>query len=121
MRVVLDEGIPRSLAAILAGRGIDATAFPDAWRGLSDKRMMEAAVPQGFSVLITQDRNMFFQRPLGRVHLAVLIVPEMDRKAVLAKADDIALRIPTLEPGRYGVLGLNGSLPDPPVKPLKAR
>lgn len=121
MRIVLDEGIPRSLAGLLRERSFDATAFPEAWRGLSDGRMIEAAVSDGFSILITQDRNMPFQRPLKRVELAVLIVPEMDRKAAIAKADGIALRIPTLEAGRYALLGLDGSLPEPPVKPFKAR
>lgn len=120
MRIVLDEGIPRSLANLLTERGFDTTAFPDAWRGLSDRQMLDAAVSSGFSILITQDRNMPFQRPLKQVEISVLIVPELDRKASLAKADAIAERIPKLEMRRYALLGLDGSLPEPPVKPFKA-
>lgn len=121
MRVVLDEGIPRTLAVLLRDRGIDATAFPEAWRGLSDRQIIEAAVSRGFSILLTQDQNMPFQRPLGGIALAILTVPELDRQAALAKADEIATRLPTLESGRYALLGLDSSLPDPPVKPFKVR
>lgn len=117
-RVLLDEGVPQRLSRLLRDRGVDAHAFPDEWRSLSDRNLIDAAMQAGFTILVTQDRNMPFQRPLSGQAIAILIVPSLDRRAVLRRLDEIADRPPRLESGRYALLGREGSLPNPPRNPL---
>jgi hypothetical protein len=117
-RVLLDEGVPRLLGEKLRGLGIDAGDFPDDWRSLADAELLGATESAGFSILITCDKNMPFQRPLRASRLAVLVLPRSKLHHVLDDAHAIADRLLHLEPGRYAVLGREGSLPDPPRKPL---
>ncbi len=118
MRVLLDEGIPRRLAALLNERHVGADALPADWRAVPDATLHDLAEQNGYSVLVTQDRNMPFQRPLSGRKLAVLIVPQLDRRKVLSEFEAILQRLPMLEAGRYAFLGQDGSLPVNPTRPF---
>ncbi len=54
---LLDVNMPRPLIAALAELGIQAkTAIDQGWKNLTNGRLVEAAVSQGFSCLLTRDK-----------------------------------------------------------------
>jgi len=118
-RAILDEGVPRLLAARLYEHGSDVSPFPNEWKQLSDRDVITAADAAGFQVLITCDRNMPFQCPLRDQRLAVLVLPFSKLDEVSGSVEAIAARLTELEAGRYALLGRPNSLPLHPRKPLE--
>ena len=51
MRVVVDEGVPRQLAAALQRAGLDAHRFKSIWKGFTNGRLIAAVEADGFDVL----------------------------------------------------------------------
>jgi hypothetical protein len=57
-RILLDEGVPKPLARALRSLGIDATAFPNEWKQLSNGVLLDRVEVERFEILITCDKNM---------------------------------------------------------------
>lgn len=73
MRVLVDESLPRQLAAELAGH--DATSVrAQRWIGLRNGVLLRAAVDAGFDVLLTADSSMPFQQNLGSLAIAIVVI-----------------------------------------------
>jgi len=47
-RVLLDEGVPRHLAAPLDAAGFSATPYPRAWKQMKNGELLELAERRGF-------------------------------------------------------------------------
>ena len=75
MTVVLDEGVPRSLAGALRAFGLDADPFDPAWIGLRNGVPLRRVEAAGYSVLLTNDKNMAFQQSLKGAGVAVVALP----------------------------------------------
>ena len=63
-RVLLDEGVPRQLAAPLEAAGFSATPYPPAWKQIKNGELLKLAEDQGYDVLITSDKNIYAQQKL---------------------------------------------------------
>jgi hypothetical protein len=63
-RVLLDEGVPRHLAAPLETAGFNTTPYPRAWKQIRNGELLERAEREGFDVLITNDKNIYTQQNL---------------------------------------------------------
>ena len=74
-RVILDEGVPRSLARHLRDIGIDAAPFPNGMKQLSNGRLLAEIERQGFDVLLTNDKQMRFQQNLTGKSVAIVSLP----------------------------------------------
>ena len=71
MRVLVDQCLPRHLAAELTGH--DATTVrAQKWLGLRNGVLLRAAVDAGFQVFITNDSSMEFQQNVKRIGIAVV-------------------------------------------------
>jgi hypothetical protein len=110
-RALLDEGVPKPLATLLRELGVDATAFPNAWKQLSNGKLLDAVEQQGFQVLITNDKNMPYQQDLAKRRIAVLVLPTNHLRSVLAMAENIARSIEAVEIGTSSLLANSGHLP----------
>jgi hypothetical protein len=90
MRVVVDEGVPRTLVASLRKAGVDAACFPEDWRGLTNGKLLSEVEKAAFDCLVTNDRNVVHQigRRNGRV--IVIALPTNRRSVVVHRAADIA-------------------------------
>ncbi len=73
MRVLLDEQLPRQLAAYLVGH--DArTVQAQGWAGLKNGDLLRQAEAAGFHVYLTADQNLAFQQNLPQSRLAILVL-----------------------------------------------
>lgn len=98
-RVILDEGVPKRLARKLRELGIDATAFPNEMKQLSNGALLAAFEQQGFSVLVTNDKKMQFQQNMARRKLAIVVLPTNIQIYVFAQLSEIAEAIGRVRPG----------------------
>ncbi len=75
MRTVVDEGVPRQLVQALRDHGIEPTAFPATGAALGNGALLRAIEEAGFSVLVTNDKNMAHQQSLQGRSIAVVALP----------------------------------------------
>ena len=73
MRVLLDEQLPRQLAAYLPDHDV-RTVQQQAWTGLKNGDLLSKAEAAGFTVFLTGDRNLEFQQNLARRQLGVVVL-----------------------------------------------
>lgn len=107
-RLLLDEGVARSLARALHDLGIDATAFPNDWKQIPDGRLLDRMMAAGYDLLLTSDKNMAFQQVLGDKPIAVLILDQVDRRRVQLQALAIAKELDSIAVGRFWRLSPDG-------------
>lgn len=98
----------RQLADALRAHGIDADRFRAAWKGISNGVLIRAAEEAGYSVLITNDKNIADQQSLAGRRLAVVALPFNRRSAVMARVADIADTILRTQPGQQVALTRDG-------------
>jgi len=98
MKVVLDEGVPRRLGGLLRQAGRDVSNFPNEWKGLKNGRLLDRVVQAGFQCLLTCDRNLRYQQPLSKWHVAIVVLPYQRFEdllpvspAILAAIEDIQI------------------------------
>ena len=72
MRILLDENLPRKLAAHLVGHE-SRTVVVCGWSGKKNGDLLALADPQ-FDVLLTLDKNLPYQQNLDTKRIAVMIV-----------------------------------------------
>ena len=114
-RILLDENMPRRLARLINGAGGDATSFPNDWKRLSDRDMLDWAESQGFGLLVTADKNMRFQQSLAQRKICVVVVPTSDRKAADVQAVQICGLLDQFIDGRFMLLDAAGRLHSSPI------
>jgi len=100
-RVILDEGVPRVLARKLRENGIDATAFPNDWKQISDGTLLSDIERRGFQVLVTNDKRMQFQQNMASRNLAVLVLPTNNRIALLKMVSQVVDALQRAKPGEF--------------------
>jgi hypothetical protein len=67
-RVLLDEGVPRHLAAPLEAAGFSCTPYPRSWKQMKNGELLRLAERQQFDILISSDKNIYAQQNLrGRI------------------------------------------------------
>ncbi len=72
MRILLDENLPRKLAAHFSGHEC-RTVVQCGWSGTKNGELLALADPL-FDILLTLDKNLPYQQNLNTKRIAVLIV-----------------------------------------------
>lgn len=72
MRVLLDECVPRRLAARLTGHTV-RTVGEVGWTGRKDGELL-ALASGGFDVFVTVDQSLVYQQNLAKAPLAVVVL-----------------------------------------------
>ena len=72
MRLLLDESLPRPLAALLTGHDV-RTVTEMGWTSLSNGALLRQAAPL-FDALLTADQNIEFQQNLKTLPMAVVVL-----------------------------------------------
>lgn len=106
MRVLLDENVPLRLAHEL--KGFDCGhVVALGWAGIKNGALLRQAEEDGFSCLITLDRQMSFQQNVsGRtIGIVVLRPARQGKAAVLELAPKILQVLPFVEPGQVHIVG----------------
>ena len=109
MKVVVDEGVPRQLVNALRDAGLDAHRFSHGWRQITNGALISAVEAAGFSVLLTNDKNMANQQSLKGRTLAVVALPTNKRSAIMGRVADIVDTIEKARPGDHVVVNIDGS------------
>ena len=78
MRILLDEDLPRRLAAMLIGHET-STVQRSGWTGIKNGKLLGLASAQ-FDVFLTMDRNLEFQQNLAALPIAVLVVEAVSNR-----------------------------------------
>jgi Domain of unknown function (DUF5615) len=73
MRVLLDEQLPRQLAAEISGHDV-STVQQCGWAGLKNGELLRVGADAGFEVLVTADRNLQFQQNLSQSRLGIILL-----------------------------------------------
>ena len=101
MRVLVDQCLPRHLAAELTGHEA-TTVRAQGWLGLRNGVLLRAAVDAGFEVFVTNDSSIEFQQNIRRIGIAVIaIVGFRNRMQDLAPIiPQIVEHLTSIEPGQ---------------------
>ena len=78
MRILLDEDLPRRLAAVLVGHDV-STVQHSGWTGTKNGKLLGLAAAE-FDVFLTMDRNLEFQQNLNTLPIAVLVVEAVSNR-----------------------------------------
>jgi hypothetical protein len=73
LRVLVDESLPLSLAAELAGHDV-ATVRSQRWLGLRNGVLLRAAVDAGFQIIVTADKALRHQQNLAAIGIGVVLI-----------------------------------------------
>ena len=72
MRVLLDESLPRGLAALIGGHDV-STDRVEGWSGIKNGKLLALAATR-FDVFVTADRNLKFQQNLNTIGIPVVVL-----------------------------------------------
>jgi hypothetical protein len=100
VRVLLDESVPRPLAAELPGHDVQ-TVVQVGWAGVQNGELLRRAAADGFEVLITMDRNLEYQQNVARAGLGLLVLIARDNRVetVVPLAGAILAALDQVRPG----------------------
>jgi len=73
-KLLLDECVPRKLAASFPYNVEVTTAPKMGWGGLENGELLQCAADHGFTAFITIDRNIRNQQNLGRLPIAIVLL-----------------------------------------------
>lgn len=73
MRLLLDESLPKGLAAHLAGHEVQ-TAQGAGWAGVANGELLRLAAEAGFDALLTPDRGLEFEQNAETLPVRVVIL-----------------------------------------------
>ena len=80
MRVLLDENLPRALAAELTGHRV-STVQAEGWSGTKNGELLRLA-HQRFDALLTMDRGLHHQQNLSGLGMRILIIRAYSNRMV---------------------------------------
>ena len=78
MRILLDEDLPRRLAALLTGHQAE-TVTRSGWSGVKNGKLLALAATK-FDVFLTMDQNIEFQQNLSTLPIAILVVEAVSNR-----------------------------------------
>ena len=78
MRILLDEDLPRRLAAMLVGHEV-STVQRRGWAGIKNGELLGLAAAE-FDVLLTMDGNLEFQQNVATLPIGVLVVEAVSNR-----------------------------------------
>ncbi|HEU4885534.1 MAG TPA: DUF5615 family PIN-like protein [Longimicrobium sp.] len=99
-RVLLDENLPRQLAAELPDHDV-STVAEQGWRGVLNGELLRRAESAGFEVFVTGDRNLEYQQTLvGRGFGVVVIFPRrLKMEYLVPLVPTLRMAVASVEPG----------------------
>jgi len=106
MRVLIDECLPRQLQSWLEPHAQASTVLGVGWQSVKNGKLLRTANDAGFDVLLTADKNMFFQQNLQGMRIAVLVVPANRKRLVLNCVPALAQSLSEIQPGQKVVMDL---------------
>lgn len=107
-RILLDESVPRQLAAALDTAGFSTTPYPNDWKQTKNGELLIRAESNAFDVLVTSDKSIYAQQNLRGRKLAIVVLPTNRRRDIMDRASAIAETVARIMPGQYAVIEMQG-------------
>lgn len=109
MKLLIDENLPRKLAAHLEGHEC-RTVVQCGWSGKKNGELLAVADPL-FDVLLTLDKNLPYQQNLDSVRIAVLIIHAYSNRLadLLPLLPKCLAALETIQPRQVIRIGINPS------------
>jgi predicted nuclease of predicted toxin-antitoxin system len=106
VRVLVDEQLPRQLAAYLLGHEA-RTVQQQGWAGLTNGKLLRQAAASGFEVFLTADQNLQYQQNLARSTLRVIVLAASSNalEDLLPLVPHVLDAIPVSQPGLVVQIG----------------
>ena len=107
MRVLLDEQLPRQLAAYLVGHDT-TTVQQQGWAGTKNGELLRRAVEANVEVFVTADRNLEHQQNLSSVSLRIVLLraPRNALEDLLPPVSETLDALQSIKPGQVKRIGL---------------
>lgn len=102
MKVLLDENLPKRLKQELGAFEV-ATVAERGWQGLKNGDLIRSLLAEGYSALLTFDKNLQFQQNFSKYPVTVVLLNARDNQ------------YPTLRPLMRQVIALLQTKPGPGV------
>lgn len=100
MRILLDNGTPRGIAAALQGHSVEE-ARARGWDTLRNGELLDAAESAGFDVFVTTDRNLRYQQNLTGRRIAIVVLNKGRWKLIRLRLSEIADAVTRAGPGSF--------------------
>lgn len=98
MRILLDNGTPRGVAAALSGHSVEE-ARSRGWDALKNGELLTAAEAAGFDVFLTTDRNIRYQQNLSGRKIAVVVLGKTRWKLIKMRLAEVSAAVASASPG----------------------
>ena len=100
MKVLLDNNVPAPLRRQLTGHLV-RTAYQLGWHTLENGDLIAAAERDGFEVLVTADKNLFYQQNLSGRALALVILSTNDWPTLRENTESVRDAVQRATPGSF--------------------
>jgi hypothetical protein len=106
VRAILDESLPRPLAAEIPGHEV-ATVRRMGWAGLGNGELLRRMRDAGFGALATADRGIEYQQNIARVGIGLVVLRARSNRIedVLPLAVQVAEALSAIRPGQIVHVG----------------
>ena len=110
MRVLVDESLPKALAAMLVGHEA-RTVRQMRWAGLKNGELLRRAAAEGIDAIVTADQSLEYQQNVARAGLGVivLIAPSNQVQHLAPLVSNVLRALAMLRPGQVVRVGTKPS------------
>jgi hypothetical protein len=106
VRVLLDEHLPRKLAAELTGH--DARTVRElGWGSLQNGALLRRAVDEGFGAMLTMDQRIPNQQNLAQIGIGIVVLRAANSRLTNLRplVPNILIELQTIRPGDCRIVG----------------
>jgi hypothetical protein len=115
VKVLFDHNVPQKLRPFLPAHDV-STADEMGWQELENGELLRAAALAGFAVMVTGDKNIFYQQNLRSMELAIVVLGTNNWNVLKRDALPIVTAVDAAKPGSFQVVTF-----EPPRRGLSSK
>jgi len=100
MKILFDNGTPKPIAKVLSGHQV-SHAREIGWHRLKNGELLQRAEEAGYDMLLTTDKNLWYQQHLADRHIAIVVLGNQQWPVVRRYLDKVAAAVSAAAPGEY--------------------
>jgi len=101
MLVLFDNGTPRTLARYLIDHHTVTEARARGWEELENGELLSKAEAAGFEVLVTTDKNIYYQQNLAGRKIALVVLGQARWSLIKRCVAQVVATVNAATPGSY--------------------
>jgi hypothetical protein len=100
MRIIFDQATPVPIREYLKGHSV-RTAAQEGWAELKNGDLLRAAEAAGFDILLTTDKNIFYQQNLAGRRIAIVVLGRQQWPQLRPHVQLVVEAVNSAAPGSY--------------------